>query len=562
MTTTTKSPRRGRWIAAGVVVIIVAIVVALVLSMMQGGTASGASTTSTTSVTRGGLVASVSGSGSIAADQSLNLSFKTSGTVTEVLVEEGNLVKAGQALAKIDDRDLQLQVAIAQTSVETAQARLKQAQEGNSKPEDIAAARASLANAQAQYTRTRTGNITAADIASAEAQLRSAQAKLNDLKAGAKPEQVSSAQAKLEQALANLESQRNSLSTAKTRAESQLEQAANTLRDRQADYSRIYWENKELADRLARFGQELPQSNIDNEAAALRAVQSAEESLQQSQLAFDQAKQAEITGLASAESQVRDAQEQLRVTQQGATEVEIIQAQATVDQAAASLQKLRQGGTQADIAAAGATIAQAQANLDKLTAPATATDLEIQQASLAQAQQQLEQAKLQLDNATLKAPFDGIVSTVSIVPGSAVSNAVAAIVLIDRSPLHVDLRLSENDVARVQQNQEVALTVDALRGWQTTGQVNYIAPAAETSNGVVTYRVRVTFPDVDETVKVGMTANLDIVTARKDNVLLVPNSALLPKGTGRVVQVPNGEDGVREVEVEIGLSSSDGKSDR
>ena len=89
--------------------------------------------------------------------------------------------------------------------------------------------------------------------------------------------------------------------------------------------------------------------------------------------------------------------------------------------------------------------------------------------------------------------------------------------------------------------------------------MSFIAPAADNSNGVVTYAVRVSFPDNDPKVKVGMTADLNIVTARKDDVLLVPNTALLPKGTGRVVQVPATDaqgrrDDPREVEVQIGLS--------
>ena len=78
----------------------------------------------------------------------------------------------------------------------------------------------------------------------------------------------------------------------------------------------------------------------------------------------------------------------------------------------------------------------------------------------------------------------------------------------------------------------VDLTIDALKDWKEQGTVSYIAPAADSSNGVVTYAVRVSFPDSDDRVKVGMTANLMITTAKKDGVLLVPNSALLPKGKG------------------------------
>ena len=91
--------------------------------------------------------------------------------------------------------------------------------------------------------------------------------------------------------------------------------------------------------------------------------------------------------------------------------------------------------------------------------------------------------------------------------------------------------------------------------------MSYIAAAADNNNGIVTYAVRVSFPGDDPKVRVGMTADLNIETARKENTLLVPNTALLPKGAGRVVQIPvSTPDGQgqapapREVEVQTGLS--------
>ncbi len=121
----------------------------------------------------------------------------------------------------------------------------------------------------------------------------------------------------------------------------------------------------------------------------------------------------------------------------------------------------------------------------------------------------------------------------------------------------MDLKLSENDVAKAQLGQPVALTIDALKDWQAAGTVSYIAPSSETSNGVVTYAVRVSFPDRDDRVKVGMTANLVITTAKKDNVLVVPSTALLPKGAGHAVQVVSA-DGKTTSEVDVQTGLSDG----
>lgn len=542
-----KAAGHGRWIAAGVAAILVAILAALVVARPAGPAATTMGATAT--VVRDRIVASVAGTGTLAADNTLELAFSAGGTLAELLVAEGDVVAAGQALARLDTRDLESQVASAEASLESARARLEQQQRGNATPEQLASARASLTSAEANLDQTRSGNVTGADIAEAEAQLRSAQATLDDLTAGPKADELASAQASYDQAVANLESQRTSLSVAKEGARSELEQAANTLRTSQDDYSRIYWENRDLE----RLPGDLPQSKRDEEAAAARTVANNEQGLAQARLAYEQAQADELTGIASAEAQLREAEQKLRTTQAGATQAELIQAQASVDQARASLQKLRQGGTAAEIAAAQSSVDQARASLDELSAPATATDLRIEQASVAQAEQSLAQARLQLEQATLVAPFAGVVTSVDAVAGSVVSGA-SVVTLMDRDPLHVELRLSENDVARVSEGMPVTLRVDALRDTELRGTVSYIAAAAESESGVVTYLVRVDLADPGEAVKVGMTANLEIVYAEKADALLVPSAALQPDGAGYAVQL-QGPDGMTVAQpVTVGLS--------
>jgi HlyD family secretion protein len=492
---TTTLPRRkglsGRWIAVGIVLIVVAILAALFIN--GRGQRAAASGPGTTPVTRGNLTAAVAGSGSVAAEQTVNLAFQTGGTVTDVLVKEGDTVKTGQALAKLDDRALQLQVMNARSALESAQARLAQAQQGNAKPEDLAAGEAQLASAQANYDKVAKGP-SAADLASAQAAVRSAQAAAD---AAAKTAGTSSSQ--LESAAAALQ---------KTEA---------SLRQAQANYDRVA-SNPDIARRP--------------EALSL---QTATIDYQQAKANYDSLSQ--TTGT-DAQSKIASAAAQLA-------------------QARANLAKLTP--TAEDLAVAKANLDQAKANFAKLTAKSTETDLQIQQAAVSQAEQSLQQAQLNLDNATLTAPFAGVVAQINIVPGSTANNATPALRLINRDPLHVDLKLSENDVAQVQLDQPVKLTIQSLDGWQTDGKVSYIAPAADSSNGVVTYAVRVSFPDNDPKVKVGMTADLNIVTAERPSVLLVPNTALLPKGTGRVVQVPATDaqgrpTTPREVEVKTGLS--------
>jgi HlyD family secretion protein len=620
MTTATQTPRwgvgRGRWLGAGIALIIVGIIAALVVNSFQAQAAPLGATT--VSVARGSIMARVAGNGTVAATQTLDLPFEASGSVTDVLVKEGDVVKAGQALARLNTRTLQLEVENAQANLASAYARLEQSKAGNATPEDIAAAEASVKNAQAQLQRTQTGNITAADIASAqasvrsaeaqlrkaqtgnataadiasaEAQLRSAEAQLQKAQRGPTPDQVSSAQASLQQAQQNYDKTVATASTNKTSAYQSMVQASDSVRLAQESYSTAYWNDQQAQNGInPQTGRRFEDDKLDEDvqqrqyAEALRnaelQLRQAESRLEQAKLTHEQAQRQETADVANAQTQVDNARVQLeellkgpktedvavaqasvdqaranlQKLREGGTPADVAIAQASLDQARANLQKLRQGGTQADITASQATVEQSQANLNKLTAPATETDLNIQQASVAQAEQSLKQAKLNLEHATLKAPFAGVVTEVNIVPGSIVTSATPALRIVDRSTLHVDLRLSEYDVARVQLDQPVTLTIDSLDNWQTEGEVSYIAPVADTTNDVVTYKVQVTFPDNEPRVKVGMTADLEIQVAQKDNVLLVPNTALLPKGSGHVVQVSNADGTTREVDVQIGLT--------
>jgi len=248
-TTTLPQPRagtgthRGRWIAGIIAVVVLALIAALIISRASSSAAT--TTVATTTVASGTIIASVAGSGSVAAAQSLDLAFQTSGTVTQVLIAAGDSVVAGQPLAQLDARALAISVASAQANLDSARLKLTQIQQGNATPEDLAGQQASLASAEAGLVKTRTGDTTAADITNATAVLRSAQAKLDDLRAGPTPAALASAQASSDQAQATLTAQRSSLATAKEQSQSALVPAADALRSKQDAYSTIYWENRQ-----------------------------------------------------------------------------------------------------------------------------------------------------------------------------------------------------------------------------------------------------------------------------------------------------------------------------
>ena len=130
----------------------------------------------TVPVERETLPITILANGTIEAKQSTNVSPDTSGRLKSLLVKEGDYVKTGQILARMDDSTLQGQFSQAQGSLASAQANLKKAIAGN-RSQDIAQAQAQLEQAQADLQKAQAGN-RSQDIAQAQARLKSAQANL------------------------------------------------------------------------------------------------------------------------------------------------------------------------------------------------------------------------------------------------------------------------------------------------------------------------------------------------------------------------------------------------
>ncbi len=128
-------------------------------------------------VQRQTLAITVSANGTVKPERSINLSPKNSGILKRLLAKEGDLVKAGQIVAYMDDSNLRGQLTSAQGQLAQAEANLQKAQAGN-RPQDIAQAQGALDEAQANLQKVQAGN-RPQDIAQAQARLQSAQAALS-----------------------------------------------------------------------------------------------------------------------------------------------------------------------------------------------------------------------------------------------------------------------------------------------------------------------------------------------------------------------------------------------
>jgi multidrug efflux pump subunit AcrA (membrane-fusion protein) len=166
---------------------------------------------------------------------------------------------------------------------------------------------------------------------------------------------------------------------------------------------------------------------------------------------------------------------------------------------------------QSNVAAAIAQRDLAQARLDQLKAGATAAQLEAARANVSQAQAAVEAAQAAMNEATLIAPFDGVIAQLNVESGQVVGPGSPIVSLADQSAWLVETDdLSEVDVVHVQIDQPVTITLDALPGVTLRGVVTAITPRAQTKRGDVTYTVTVKVTDAEARLRWGMTAQVEI----------------------------------------------------
>lgn len=157
--------------------------------------------------------------------------------------------------------------------------------------------------------------------------------------------------------------------------------------------------------------------------------------------------------------------------------------------------------------------------------------------------------------AKIIAPFDGTVTEISTMPGEMITNGTRAVQIDNLENLVVNVDVSEIEISKVEIGHPVVITFDALPYQEFSGSVSGVSSAGTDDSGTVEFHVIVTIEDADESVKPGFTAVVSIITSQTEDVLLVPNQALMDKKGNNIVMV-SGQDGVPiPVRVEVGTSS-------
>ena len=152
----------------------------------------------------------------------------------------------------------------------------------------------------------------------------------------------------------------------------------------------------------------------------------------------------------------------------------------------------------------------------------------------------MSQAQVDLEKAVITSPIDGIVIARSVDIGQTVSASVSAptlfVIAADMTEMQVNASVDESDVGRIAAGQTVSFTVDAYPNDTFHGTVGQVRLNPEVSSNVVTYTAIVSAPNPELKLKPGMTANLTIEVARRNDVLRVPASALRFRPTPDVMK--------------------------
>ena len=182
---------------------------------------------------------------------------------------------------------------------------------------------------------------------------------------------------------------------------------------------------------------------------------------------------------------------------------------------------------EADVGVAAAKLGDAEESLADLVDGLDPLVRALRQREIESAESDLAQAEQDLARTTITAPIDGVVETVNIEAGGAVTLTDFAFEIVDTAVAEVDGVVDEIDVLFLNVGAEAAVTMDALLGQTLAGVVSSIETTGSTTGGVVSFPVRVRVeapPGVD--LREGLSAAASVVLRETTDALLVPSAAI------------------------------------
>ncbi len=463
--------------------------------------------------TRGSIIEEVDTTGTVAAADTIDLSFQTGGAITYAGPAVGSHIGAGTTLASLSGADLRAQLEQAQAGLAAQKAQLAGLQAGAT-PQSVAVAQTGVTNAQNAIAQAKLVVIQA---------LRDAYVKSDD-----------AIHNKVDQIFANPRSYSPTINV--TSSNSQLSISAQA--------ERVSIEQALVAFQAS--ASALPSDPSEVDVAALIAESG--KSLFQVSSFLDLI--ASLLSSASPSTAVSSAQLE-------GYKSAVATARATISAAVTGL-----SAAQTSEQAAESNLATAQSQLALAKAPPTQNAVDAQQAAVAAAQANVDLALAQIGKTYITAPIAGTITVNNAHVGSTASAATTLISMISDTKFQLDAFISEADVAKVRPGNVVSVSLDAYQDQAAfSAHVISVDPAATVTNGTASYKVTIQFDGNDSRIQAGMRGSAHITTATHADALSIPTSAIITRGTTTFVIARSAHGADTQTAVTAGIESASGMTE-
>ena len=464
-------------------------------------------------VRRGAVTKTVSVTGSIVSDQKFELGFLTPGIVQTVGVNVGDQVKQGDLLVALDSSVLQEQANQARAGIAAASALLSKTN-NNLRSADINVLNRSLDNARTAL------NIARNNLSDAQ--------RLRDTEINNSSINLRAADSAYQNAVNTYNAKVSVIDQGAISAQLALTNATNALNNAQNSYNQVM------------NAYNMGQATIFE--------------LQQAQTLLTAANSAYLSARSAYDTVVKQANAE-KVAAQGGLDAARIQrdiAQAAYN-AAQTGADLKINSANNALISAESTYNLAYAQYQQSFAPAPAADRASASAQVAASVAALRVIQAQIAKTSITAPIDGVITAVNAKIHELSPMSGPAIVLETKGAFQAEAFISEIDVEKINPGANVKIIFDALPGVEAKGTVISIDPAATIVLGVVDYKVNVALLDDVAGLKSAMTADLEILTDKQEDVIFVPRQTLTKTTEGYTVQILNADNQPEDRIVQVGL---------
>ncbi|WP_165846129.1 efflux RND transporter periplasmic adaptor subunit [Candidatus Cryosericum odellii] len=461
-------------------------------------------------------------SGTVAPLRSATLTAQAQGTITGVYKKEGDFVKAGEVIVSIDSAARDNQLAQAESNYQT-----------------------SLLNIETANTTDLTATKTQLETAVKQAQIQELQAENNLKNATVYNTSATTASATAATTAANLQEAVTKSEESLTTAQANLKYlqdydtssvAQSDLAVQQAQLNLTAAENQLVLDVQAIPAKDTTADLTKVDSARL-SLESANASAEANKTTAEASVAQRILNLNAAQLQVNQDERAVTAAKNNLAE-NLAENQKTVDSQANNVTVL-----QADVNSAKAAVTAAQYDLSQYgtTERKAALQLQLLQQQKNQAELSLQATQLTSDNYVVKAPWNGIITSLNVQVGDQATSATSgtsAMVIADTSGWNVQAYVDELDVLHVKTGQDASVTMDAYPNQTFKAKVAYVGTTlVATSSSVNAYAVKIQFTKPPTTLVAGMTADASITTSSAKGVLAVPVESILSENGKNYVTV-------------------------